>query len=90
MNSYIIKSERERLVIDHEDVVEAARCLNGAAYKMYIYLYLFCGYELEFSTKKYIQYCGGGDASARRALQELIKAGYLIKKDGYYLFVQSK
>ena len=89
-NSYLIKRDKEDLRIDQESIIQASHELNGGAYKLYIYLYLFGGTEIEFSTKRYIQYCGGGDASARRAIKELMDHNFLQQKDGFLSFCQSK
>lgn len=91
LNSFTIKFDKDDLPwLEYAYVTDAAKKLNGAAFKLYIY---FCAEitsgleEITFSPSKYVQTCGGGITSARRAFQELIDAKYLTQiRDDCFIF----
>lgn len=61
-----------------ENIANAARNLNGSAFKLYIYLLSNQdGFTKDYSPQHFENIYGVSNSSAKRAFQELIEAGYI-------------
>lgn len=82
------KSGRQYMMIYTSDVQNAALKLNGTAFKVYMYFAgLSDGFRCEYSPKHIQKAYGVSEDSARDAIKELTKNGFLIKQDeGTYIF----
>lgn len=74
----------------YEYACKAARELNGAAFKLYIYLsYWPEDIAVSFSYSSFARNCGGGLTSARRAMAELMEKGYIqqVADELFYFYL---
>lgn len=96
-NQRIIYIERESekvrtdfFKIGHSQLNRAASDLEANAFKLYIYLADNSNnYKLELSSKHFIEWSGTSDSTYKRAFNELVEKGYLIKAPEHkniYLF----
>lgn len=86
----IVKNESDWM--DYTYMCDAAKLLNGAAFKLYIY-FCYCTPDTTetYSHSHFANEFGGGLTSARRAFYELIEKGYLRQDDNedlnhYYFY----
>lgn len=78
------KNTKEPYLCIHTDRIEtAAKNLNNTAFKLYMYLVCNANnFKLEFSPQFISNTYGISLTSARRAIQELIDAGYVVEESG--------
>ena len=78
--------------IGHKQLNKVANDLGGNAFKLYIYIANNKnGYNLELSSKDFIQWSGTSDSTYDRAFKELKEKGYLVSapsKKNWFLFVE--
>lgn len=76
-------------ILNYNYISDAAKTLNGAAFKLYIYLFeQMTPNYFEFSFSRFVKDFGGGLTSAKRGFKELLEHNYLVlQKDGTYLFL---
>ena len=73
-----------------ENIAAAARALNGAGFKLYLYfLSNQDGFTKDYSPQHFENIYGVSHSSAKRAFQELEEAGYLeLNKKNQYTFYE--
>lgn len=66
--------------LEYIDTIKACRTLNGAAFKIYVYLSSYSNGDIvDFSPQKINQELNIGISTARNAFSELAREGYLKK-----------
>lgn len=87
-NQKIVQIHKEKCVdnftqIQNEHMYAASKCLNGSAFKLYMYLASNAdGFELALSRKDVIDKTGISHCSYDNAVDSLIKYGYLVFVSG--------
>ena len=83
-------TKKQFISVYNNHIEEAAKRLNGAAFKYYIYLLMNKdGYALNYSPEHFRKTFGVGLTSAKSVFDELIKAGYIVpNNDGSYDFFE--
>ena len=77
--------------VEYTDTMKACRALNGAAFKMYIYLSSYsCRDTVDFSPQSVGEELGIGVSTARNAFNELVRENFLIKKDTHTFIFSGK
>lgn len=77
-----VKSGRQYILIYTKDVENAAKNLNGTAFKVYMYFVgLSDGFQCEYSPKHIQKAYGVSEDSARDALKELRSKGFLTQQN---------
>lgn len=87
-NQFTIHIDKTYPWLEYIDTMAACRALNGAAFKVYIYLSSYVGGEvIDFSPQAIGNELGVGVSTARNAFSELAREGYLQKiEDKIYSF----
>lgn len=91
-NQFTINIKKSYDWLEYEDTMKACRALNGAAFKVYVYLSSFCeGEEISFSPQAIGEELGIGTSTVRNAFNELVRENYILKvKDKIYNFTGRK
>ena len=72
------------------DALFAAKALNGATFKLYMYLCSFPKEETLYEKKNFIKLLNTTNKTADQSFQELIEKNYLIPKNNLnYIFTQT-
>lgn len=83
------KGGKQFLMVYSENLAEAARNLNGAALKLYLYfLSNTDGYHKDFSPQHFCNIYGCSRSSAARAFDELVEQNYIIQEGSKYYFYE--
>ena len=81
-NQFTVRVKKEYAWLEYRDTMKACRALNGAAFKVYVYLSSFeNGEEISFSPQAVGRELGIGLSTARNAFNELAREGYLRRED---------
>ena len=87
-NQFMIKIDKDYAWLEYNDTVEACRCLNGAALKLYIYFNSFSPHEyINFSPKDFCEEMQLSPNSEKNAFRELIKYDFLKEESkNFFIF----
>lgn len=81
-NQFTIKIKKTYPWVEYTDTMKACRVLNGAAFKMYIYLSSFTsGDEINFSPQAISAELNISISTIHNAFNELVREEYLQKKE---------